>query len=260
MTTNETVLLIETPFEGCQLLRLNRPDKRNALATILLVAIADALDAATLDPAVRCVILTGSERIFAAGADIAELQSKDAISAMVDVRPMVWARIRSFPKPLIAAVEGWALGAGNELAMSCDIVVAGRSARFGQPETNLGIIPGAGGTSILPRLVGKALAMKMVLLGETITAEQALQAGLVSDVVDDTTALTFATELAARISARAPIAMQQGKASVKAAFETTLAAHLLLERQAFAMLFGTKDKDEGISAFLDKRAAIWRGH
>jgi enoyl-CoA hydratase len=205
------------------------------------------------------VILTGSDRIFAAGADIGELKSKDIADSLADVRPALWSRIRSFAKPLIAAVEGWSLGAGNELVMCCDLVVAGESAKFGQPETNLGIIPGAGGTATLPRLVGRARAMKMVLLGDTMGAEEARVAGLVSDVVADGTALAAAIGMASKIAGRAPMAMRQGKASVRAVFETTETAHLALERQAFSLLSGTRDKTEGVTAFLEKREPVWSG-
>ncbi|MGE4303209.1 MAG: enoyl-CoA hydratase-related protein [Novosphingobium sp.] len=241
------------------ILRLNRPEKRNALATDLLGRVADALDEAASDPDVRAVVVTGSDRFFAAGADINELASRDTAGALADPRPAIWARIRGFTKPLVAAVEGWSLGAGNELVMCCDLVVAGDGAKFGQPETNLGIIPGAGGTAILPRLVGRSRAMKMVLLGDALSATEALEAGLVAEVVEQGQALTVALGLAARIAGRAPIAMQQGKAMVRATFETHQSAHLLLERQAFAALFGTADKKEGTTAFFEKRDPQWSG-
>ena len=253
------MLLLERAGAHGLLIRMNRTDKRNALATDLLGAIADALDDAAADPQVRAVVLTGSERIFAAGADINELASRQTAGALADPRPAIWARIRGFPKPLIAAVEGWSLGAGNELVMCCDLVVAGEGAKFGQPETNLGIIPGAGGTAVLPRLVGRSRAMLMVLLGEPLSAAEAHQAGLVARVVDDGKALSAALDLAARIAGRAPLAMQQGKAMVRAAFETHQSAHLLLERQAFSALFGTADKQEGTSAFFEKRDPQWNG-
>ncbi|MFD2578918.1 enoyl-CoA hydratase-related protein [Novosphingobium colocasiae] len=150
-------------------------------------------------------------------------------------------------------------GAGNELVMCCDLVIAGQGAKFGQPETNLGIIPGAGGTAILPRLVGRSRAMKMVLLGDPLSATEAQAAGLVAEVVEDGQALDTALALAARIAARAPLAMQQGKAMVRAAFETHQSAHLILERQAFSALFGTADKREGTTAFFEKRDPQWTG-
>jgi len=259
MTDAPEVLISENVGGGVLALRLNRPEKRNALATDLLGRIADALDQAANDGDVRAVVITGTERVFAAGADIKELASRDTGGALADPRPAIWHRIRSFVKPLVAAVEGWSLGAGNELVMCCDLVVAGNGATFGQPETNLGIIPGAGGTAVLPRIVGRTRAMEMVLLGDALTAAEAHQAGLVSKVVDDGRAFEVARELAARIAARAPLAMQQGKAMVRAAFETSLTAHLTLERQAFSALFGTADKREGVASFLEKRKPEWRG-
>lgn len=259
MTAPDTPLLCERTGDHLLLLRLNRPERRNALATDLLALIADALDAAAVDPVVRAVVITGSDKVFAAGADIQELATRDTAGALADIRPALWARIRSFSKPFIAAVEGWALGAGNELVMCCDLVVCGEGAKFGQPETNLGIIPGAGGTVTLPRLVGRSRAMAMVLLGEPISAAEAQAAGLVARVVPDGEALVAATALAERIARRAPLAIQQGKAMVRAAFETHHAAHLAMERQAFAALFGSADKREGTSAFFEKRDPIWRG-
>jgi enoyl-CoA hydratase len=256
---SDDILLVERLGAHAVLLRLNRPDKRNALATDLLGRIADALDQAAADAAVRVVVVTGSDRLFAAGADINELAERDTPGALSDPRPAIWARIRAFPKPLIAAVEGWSLGAGNELVLCCDLVVAGRGAKFGQPETNLGIIPGAGGAAILPRLVGRGRAMRMVLLGDPISAEEARDAGLVAEVTDDGQALGVALALAERIAGRAPLAMQQGKAVVRASFETHQTAHLLLERQAFSALFGTADKREGTTAFFEKRDPRWIG-
>jgi enoyl-CoA hydratase len=241
------------------LLRLNRPEKRNALATDLLGAVADALDAAARDDTIRCAVITGGDRIFAAGADIKELASRDTAGALADPRPAIWARIRGFAKPLLAAVEGWSLGAGNELVMCCDMVVAARGAKFGQPETNLGIVPGAGGTAILPRLVGRSLAMRMVMLGDTITAEEALQAGLVAKVVEDGEALDGTLALAERIMGRAPVAMRQAKALVNAALDSHVSAHLVMERQGFSALFGTADRTEGVTAFFEKRDPQWRG-
>jgi len=256
---SDDILLVERFGDHGLLVRLNRPEKRNALATDLLGRVADALDEAAGDAAIRVVVLTGTDKIFAAGADIKELHERDTGGALSDPRPAIWARIRGFSKPLIAAVEGWSLGAGNELVMCCDLVVAGQGAKFGQPETNLGIIPGAGGTAILPRLVGRSRAMRMVLLGDPLTAAEARDAGLVAEVTEDGQALTTALELAARIAGRAPLAMQQGKAMVRASFETHQAAHLTMERQAFSALFGTADKREGTTAFFEKRDPEWRG-
>lgn len=247
------------PADGVSVFQLNRPEKRNALATALLDRLAAMFDAAAIDDAVRCVVVTGSDRVFAAGADIGEMADRDVAGALGDVRPALWARIRSFPKPVVAAVEGWCLGAGNELLMCCDLAVAGRGARFGQPETSLGIIPGAGGTAVLPRLIGREAAMRMVLLGELITADAALALGLIGEVVDDGRALEAATATALRIAARAPLAMRQAKAMVLAAAELPQSGHLVVERQAFSALFGSTDKREGVAAFLEKRTPHWQG-
>lgn len=253
------MILTEVAVEGVTVIRLNRPEKRNALATDLLGTVADALDIAGTDDNIRCVVITGSERVFAAGADINEMVERRVAGALSDIRPALWQRIRAFPKPLVAAVEGWCLGAGNELLMCCDLSVAARGARFGQPETNLGIMPGAGGTAILPRLVGRNAAMRMVLLGDPITAEEAASLGLVTEVVEDGAALEAALKMASRIAARAPLAMRQAKASICASFDLPLTAHFAMERQAFAALFGSEDKQEGVAAFVEKRSPVWNG-
>ena len=252
-------LVIEPSAPGVRLLRLNRAERRNALSTPLLADIAVALSDAAIDPDIRAVILTGGDKVFAAGADLNEVAEKDMPGALDDPRPALWARVRDFPKPLLAAVEGWCLGAGCELIMCCDIVIAGVDARFGQPETNLGIMPGAGGTATLPRLVGRATAMRMVLLGDTITADEAHTAGLISQVSATGKATETALAMAVRIAERAPLALRQAKASVRAAFDLPHEAHLKLERQMFAGLFATSDKTEGIRAFLAKRPPEWTG-
>lgn len=259
MTVTTSPILISQQATGVLSIALNNPERRNALATPVLTLIADALDAARNDDAVRCVVIAGSPKVFAAGADISELAQKDTAGALADPRPAVWARIRAFPKPIVAAVEGWCLGAGNELLMCCDLAVAGAGAKFGQPETNLGIIPGAGGTATLPRLVGRMNAMQMVLLGQPIDAPTAQRLGLILEVVEHGAAEARALELATAIAARAPVAMRQGKALVNAAFELPHASHLTAERQAFSALFGTADKREGIAAFFEKRSPEWKG-
>lgn len=259
MTETPKLLLVDRDTAGVLKLTLNNPEKRNALATPVLLLIADALDAVRDDPGVRCVIISGSTKVFAAGADINELAQKDTAGALADVRPTIWSRIRAFPKPIVAAVEGWCLGAGNELLMCCDLAVAGASAKFGQPESNLGIIPGAGGTATLPRIVGRMNAMHMVLLGQPIDAGTAQQLGLVLEVVEDGAALARAGELAAAIAARAPVAVRQAKAMVNAAFDLPHTAHLAVERQAFSALFGTEDKREGLASFMEKRSPEWTG-
>lgn len=261
MTDHTPSLLdVATGGDGVCILTLNNPAKRNALATPLLSLIADALEAVRNDEAVRCVVISGSSTVFAAGADIGELAEKDVAGALADVRPSLWARIRAFPKPIVAAVEGWCLGAGNELLMCCDLAVAGEGAKFGQPESNLGIIPGAGGTATLPRIVGRMAAMKMVLLGEAIDSQTALQLGLIIEVAPDGMAKDRALEIATTVGTRAPLALRQAKALVNAAFDLPHSAHLAAERQAFSALFGSKDKAEGIASFVERRPALWQGN
>lgn len=239
------------------LLRLNRPERRNALATPLLGAIAEALARADADEDVRAVVVTGDEKVFAAGADLDELARSGGDDPIEGPRFRAWAAISAFSKSLIAAVEGWCLGAGLELMMRCDLVIAGEGARFGQPETNLGIIPGAGGTAILPRLLGLPLAMEMVLTGEPIDADRALGARLIARVVPQGEALAAALELADKLAARAPEALRAAKASLRDTLELPLADHLLAERRRFVALLGGAEKAEGIAAFREKRKPNW---
>jgi enoyl-CoA hydratase len=255
----EPLLILDDPAPGVRRLRLNRPDRRNALATPLLAELALALADADRDDAVRCVVVTGGDKIFAAGADIKEMADKSASAAVVDPRGGLWTAIRAVSKPLVAAVNGWCLGAGCELLMCCDLSVAASDARFGQPETNLGIIPGAGGTATLPRLVGRTAAMKMVLLGEAISAGDAQALGLVTEVVEPDQVEARSLEMAAAIAGRAPVAMRQAKAMIRQAFELPHAGHLAAERQAFSLLFATDDKREGVQAFLERRPPVWTG-
>ena len=244
--------------ENTQILVLNKPEKMNALATELLSDVAECLENADRDPNIRCSIITGNLKVFAAGADINELELNKGPDGLLDVRPGIWQRIRSVKKPIIAAVEGYCLGAGNELLMSADIAIAGRGAKFGQPETNLGIIPGAGGAAILPHLVGRQKAMRMVLLGEFISTEQAYAAGLVSEVLEKGAALERAKELSDKISKRSPLALMQAKTIINQSAMGSLTSVMELERQAFSLLLGTEDKAEGVSAFLKKKKPDWK--
>ncbi|BCG09473.1 2,3-dehydroadipyl-CoA hydratase PaaF [Buttiauxella agrestis] len=240
-------------------LTLNRPQARNALNNVLLEQIAQALEAAQQDETIGAVVITGNARIFAAGADLKEMASRDMPATLNDPRPQLWARIERFNKPLLAAVNGYALGAGCELAMLSDIVLAGDNARFGLPEITLGIMPGAGGTQRLIRSVGKALAYKMILTGEAITAQQAQQAGLVADVHPCALTLEYAQNLAARIAQHAPLALQAAKTALRQAHELSLTQGLQQERQLFTLLAATEDRQEGINAFLEKRPAAFKG-
>lgn len=238
---------------------LNRPTVRNALRTILLAEIAEVLELAGNDEQTRAVVITGGADVFAAGADIKELAALDAIGVLNDPRPKYWRLIASFPKPLIAAVNGYALGGGCELAMHADIVVAGENAKFGQPEINLGIIPGAGGTQRLIRTVGKSLAMKMVLAGEMIDAHTALACGLVAEVTPPEQTIGRAVQLAAAIAAKSPLAVRLAKEAMLKAFELPLEGGLSIERKSFALLAASEDRREGIAAFLEKRKPTFKG-
>ena len=252
-------IIVSTPEDGLLLIELNRPKQYNALCGQLLDELTAALAAAEKDDAVRAVVITGNERAFAAGADISELNAHDRVSILQDTRMLKWDAFRLFPKPLIAAVNGYALGGGCELAMVCDIIVAGSDAKFGQPEINLGIIPGAGGTQRLSRAVGKSLAMKLVLTGEMIDAETALRSGLVSDVVPPELTLRKALDIARAIASKAPIAVRAAKAAVLKSHDTSMEAGLDFERQAIQLLFATDDKHEGTAAFLEKRKPDFKG-
>ncbi len=252
-------ILLETRPDFVALIRLNRPKVLNALNAATLEELARALNALSTNDAVRVVVITGSDRAFAAGADIAEMQGLSAETMRDQQRGAPWKSIMDFPKPLIAAVSGLALGGGMELAMLCDIIVAAENARFGQPEINLGIMPGAGGTQRLTRVVGKSLAMEMVLNARMLSATEALRVGLVSNVYPPEVLLTNTLTLARQIAARAPLAIRAAKASVNQAFEASLTQALEFERAQFAQLFDTEDQKEGMNAFLEKRRAQWKG-
>jgi enoyl-CoA hydratase len=238
---------------------LNRPHVLNALNQQTMDELADALEALDRDEAVRCVILTGSERAFAAGADVNEMLHATPVDMLSGYRFQQWERIRRIAKPLIAAVRGFALGGGCELSMLCDIIIAGEGARFGQPEINLGIMPGAGGTQRLTRTVGKARAMELILTGRHISAAEAERIGLVTRVVPDDAVLDEAKALAQQIAQKPPVAVRLAKDAILKAFDTTLESGLDYERKLFYLLFSTEDKTEGISAFLAKRQATFTG-
>jgi enoyl-CoA hydratase len=245
--------------ERVGLVRLNRPKALNALNNTLMVELMQALEAFDADPNVGAIVLTGDERAFAAGADIKEMAEASAVEMLTSDRISAFDRIRKIKKPIIAAVSGWCLGGGNELAMSCDMIVASETARFGQPEINIGVIPGAGGTQRLTKAVGKAIAMEMVLNNRTLTAEEALRFGLINRVVPVERFLEEALQLAGEIAARAPLAVRLGKEAVNHAFESFLSDGLADERRAFYMLFASQDQKEGMKAFIEKRKAEWKG-
>ncbi len=241
------------------LVRLNRPNALNALNYTLLRELMDALQLFDQDPAIGAMVITGNERTFAAGADIKEMADASAVEMLQRDHIAQFDRMMTIKKPVIAAVSGWCLGGGNELAMSCDMIIASESARFGQPEITIGVIPGAGGTQRLTRRVGKAIAMEMVLNNRTLTAAEALQFGLVNKVVPVDKYLEEALTLANEIASRPPIAIRLAKEAVNHAFDSFLADGLAEERRAFCFLFSTKDQKEGMSAFIEKRKPEWRG-
>jgi enoyl-CoA hydratase len=238
---------------------LNRPDARNALSPELMGELMAALTALDDDDEIRTVVLTGGTKVFAAGADIAEMVTRTPADQLVIERGPRWTGLLRFTKPLIAAVNGYALGGGCELAMMCDLIIAGENARFGQPEVNLGILPGAGGTQRWPRTVGKYVAMEINLTGEFIDAARAYQLGVANRVVPVEQTVAAAQDLARRIAAKPPIAVRMIKEAVNAAFETTLSAGLAGERRSFHLLFATEDQTEGMRAFLEKRPPRFKG-
>ncbi|HYM92402.1 MAG TPA: enoyl-CoA hydratase-related protein [bacterium] len=251
--------IIVTTGDGIGTVTLNRPRVLNALNQALMEELADAMETLDRDDAVRCLVLTGNDRAFAAGADVHEFADATPADMVRGYRFQQWERIRRVGKPVIAAVSGYALGGGCELAMACDIVIASETARFGQPEIRLGLIPGAGGTQRLTRAIGKSRAMELVLTGRYLTAAEALGLGLVSRVVPVELYLEEAKALAREIAGQPPIAVRMAKEAVLQAFETTLGGGLEFERRCFHLLFGTEDKREGIRAFLEKRPAQFTG-
>jgi len=251
-------LVVVERDEPVAVVRLNRPEARNALSDALMDELVAALSELDADDEIRCIVLAGDERAFAAGADIAELAASTAVELYQAPRVARWDAIRKLSTPLVAAVSGWCLGGGCELAMTCDLIVASDTARFGQPETGLGIIPGAGGTQRLARAVGKALAMDMVLTGRVLTAHEALAAGLVARVVAREAWLAEARRVAGEIAARAPVAQRLARESLDRAFETGLDSGLDFERKALYLAFASEDAREGLTAFVEKRRPEWK--
>jgi len=242
------------------LVTIDRQDALNALSFDLIDELVAALEALDADPACRAIVLTGAgERAFAAGADVRELATQTPISLATENRFAAWDRIASIRTPLIAAVRGFALGGGCELAMTCDMIVAGEDAQFGQPEIRLGVMPGAGGTQRLTRAIGKAKAMEMILTGRTMAAREAEANGLVTRVVPSEATLDAALDLASVVAAQAPLAALAAKQAILRAYEPSLSAGIDHERRAFFELFDTDDQSEGMAAFGEKRPASWTG-
>ena len=255
----EYIIVNEQQEPHVALIQLNRPKDLNALNTQLMQEVCDALRQLDRNDQVRAIVITGNERAFAAGADIKQMADKSAIDMLTIDQFSTWDQIRKTKKPVIAAVSGFCLGGGCELAMTCDMIIASETARFGQPEIKIGVMPGAGGTQRLARAVGKAKAMEMVLTGRFISAEQALSAGLINKVVPVEMFLREALTLAAEIALMSPIVVQLAKESVNRAFETHLSDGLQLERKNFYLCFASEDQKEGMRAFIEKRKAEYRG-
>lgn len=252
-------LVIKEIVEAVGLVRLNRPQVLNALSSQLLEALMQALIELDENPQVRAMVVTGNERAFAAGADIKEMAEASAIEMYLKDNVSRFDRIRQVKKPVLAAVSGYCLGGGCELALSCDMIIASETARFGQPEITIGVIPGAGGTQRLPRVVGKAIAMEMILNNRMLTAQEALHFGLVNRVVPLDAFLDEAMQLAAQIAERAPLAVRLAKEAINQAYESHLSGGLAAERRAFYFLFSSQDQSEGMAAFLEKRKPVWKG-
>lgn len=252
-------ILVERPADGVGLVRLNQPRTLNALTGPLMDELMDALVSLDADETIGCLVIAGSDRAFAAGADIKEMAQATPVEMFDKAFIGRWERLRHIHKPVIAAVSGYALGGGCELALACDLIVASETAVFGQPEINLGVMPGAGGTQRLTRTVGKALAMEMCLNDRRLSAAEAERFGLVNRVAPVERYLDEAIALAAQIAARAPVAVRMAKEAVNMALETPLAAGLAFERNQFYALFATRDQKEGMAAFLEKRKPVWTG-
>jgi len=253
------LVLLERPAEGVVLLRINRPEVRNALNLEVRKLLAKHLGEVGEETTTRAVVLTGNDKSFAAGADIKEMVDLGSIEMMQRGVHRLWRAIGGCPKPVIAAVSGYALGGGCELAMTCDIIVAGESARFGQPEVNIGIIPGGGGTQRLTRAVGKYKAMRYILTGELFSAKEALDMGLVSEVVPDPEVEGRAIDLARQIAALPPLAVQLAKEAVLAGMDAPLTSGLALETKSLQLLFSSRDQKEGMRAFIEKRKPKFEG-
>lgn len=244
---------------GVCLVRINRPEARNALNDAVRRELAEAFGQLDGDDTVRCIVLAGTDKVFAAGADIKAMANASSEDMAKTGAEAAWQTIREFPKPLIAAVNGWALGGGCELAMHADIIIAGEGSKFGQPEIKVGIVPGAGGTQRLTRAVGKFKAMQMVLTGEPVTAQQADAMGLVSEVVPDSEVLPRALEIAAAIARLPPVAAREIKRLILSGSDQPLETALAEERRTFISMFDTEDQKEGMNAFIDKRKPEFKG-
>ena len=253
------VVLLERPAAGVALLRLNRPERLNALNMAVREDLAAHFTELAADDSVRCVVVTGDEKAFAAGADVAELAQRTPTDEAFAKSRAAWAAVERYRRPIVAAVNGFALGGGCELALHCDIIIAGEGAKLGQPEVKLGIMPGAGGTQRFARAAGKFSAMRWLLTGDLLSAFQAHQLGLVSEVVPDGEVLKHALGIAAHIATLPPLAVAAIKDAVLRGADLPLDAALRLEGQSFQQLFASEDRAEGMRAFLEKRKPEFKG-
>ena len=254
-----TEVALDRPADGVARITLNRPEVRNALSMSVREQLGALFGELAADAAVRAIVLTGGPQVFAAGADIRDMVERGAVEMMLRRTHVHWQAISDCPKPIIAAVNGYALGGGCELAMHCDIIIAGESASFGQPEIRVGIMPGAGGTQRLTRAVGKFQTMKMLLTGKSINGREAWGMGLASEVVADELVQQTALDMAIAIAAMPPLAVMQIKEVVRTGQDIPLESALMLERKAFQLLFDTEDQKEGMRAFLEKRKPQYVG-
>ncbi len=251
-------ILVDQPAEGVGRVQLNRPKALNALNSSLMDEVMQAMSAFDADPSIGGLILTGNDRAFAAGADIKEMDGKTQIDMLMSTSLIERFEIQKLKKPIIAAVSGYALGGGCEVAMNCDMIVASETAVFGQPEINLGIIPGAGGTQRLTRAVGKALAMEIMLTDRKLSAQEALHYGLVNRVAPLDEYMNVAIDIAQKVARRSQVAIRLTKEAINKAFETSLEEGLAFERRNFLIAFSSEDKAEGMRAFIEKRRAEWQ--
>jgi enoyl-CoA hydratase len=259
VTTETDVVLVERPEDGVALVQINRPAVRNALNLATRQALAAAFERLQDDPGVRAIVLTGDRRAFAAGADLRELIDAGPVEIMRRRAERYWQAVARTPQPVIAAINGYALGGGLELALCCDLLIAGESAELGQPEVRVGIMPGAGGTQRLTRAIGKFQAMRLCLTGRPVGAAEALAMGLVSQVVPDAEVLDTALKTARDLARLPPLAVMQIKEAILAGENASLETALTLERKAFQLLFASADKREGMQAFFDKRKPDFKG-
>ena len=255
----EHIIIEAIPDSGVSVVKLNRPKELNALNRKVMEELVQAFQMLDADDSCRCIVLTGNERAFAAGADIKEMADADTVKMVMIDQFSKWDQIRKTKKPIIAAVSGFALGGGCELSMICDMIVASETAKFGQPEIKIGVMPGAGGTQRLTRAIGKAKAMEMVLTGKFISAQEAFDAGLINKIVPVEIYLQEAIKLAKEIASMPPVAVRLAKEAVNNTFENHLDQGLHFERKNFYLLFATEDQKEGMNAFIEKRAPKWMG-